>query len=103
MMVVDIELTRRADGHYIARALHLPEVAVEAGTREAALEQMRILLLARRQSGVEIVQLDLDDAKIEGVPSTTWPRHAGAFPDDAAYQEMLAEGLITKLSSRNAE
>ena len=88
-MLVDIELTHRTDGHYVARTLHHPEIVVEAATREAALEQMRVILLARRQDGIEVVQLDLGDAEIS--PSAAWPRHAGAFADDAAYQEMLAE------------
>jgi hypothetical protein len=89
MMVVDIELTRQADGHYVARAFYLPEIVVEAATRDAALEQMRAALLARRRAGVEVVQLDLGD--LDEPPSAEWPRHAGAFADDAAYQEMLAE------------
>ena len=61
-MVVDIDLTRRVDGHYVARAFYLPEIVVEAATRDAALQQMRDALLARRRAGVEVVQLDLSDA-----------------------------------------
>jgi hypothetical protein len=41
MMVVDNELTRRADGHYVARAFYLPEIVVEAATRDAPFEQTR--------------------------------------------------------------
>jgi hypothetical protein len=88
-MIVDIELTRRTDGRYVARALHLPDVVVEAASRDAALEQMRDALVARQQSGVEIVRLDIGDAP--GAPVTTWPPLSGAFPDDAVYREMLAE------------
>ena len=46
-------------------------------------------LVARRRSGVELVQIDIGD---EGqAVGAAWPRHAGAFPDDEAYHEMLAE------------
>ncbi len=88
-MIVDIELTRRADGYYVARALHIPNMVIEAESRDAALEQMRATLVSRRQAGVELVQLDIGDEG-ETVPAT-WPRHAGAFPDDEAYREMLDE------------
>jgi hypothetical protein len=88
-MLIDVELTRRADGYYVARALQIPEVVVEAPSRDAALAQMRTALLTRRQAGVEVVQLDLSDASAAAIPG--WPRHAEAFADDAAYQEMLAE------------
>ena len=88
-MRIDVELTRRADGHYVARALQIPEVVIEAGSRDAALAQLRAALLARRRTGGELVQIDLGDAD-EVVPPD-WPRHAGAFPDDDAYREMLAE------------
>jgi hypothetical protein len=88
-MIVDIELTRRADGYYVARALHIPNMVIEAESRDAALEQMRATLVSRRQAGVELVQLDIGDEG-ETVPAT-WPRHAGAFPDDEAYREMIDE------------
>jgi len=88
-MIVDIELTRRADGYYVARALHIPNMVIEAESRDAALEQMRATLVSRRQAGVELVQLDIGDEG-ETVPAT-WPRHAGTFPDDEAYREMLDE------------
>ena len=88
-MIVDVELTRRADGYYVARVLHIPDVVIEAASRDEALEQMRAALVSRRRSGVELVQIDIGDDG-ETVLST-WPRHAGAFPDDEAYREMLAE------------
>jgi hypothetical protein len=88
-MLIDVEVTQHADGHYVARALQIPDMEIEAASREAALEQMRAALVARRRSGVELIQIDIGDAD-ETVP-TNWPRHAGAFPDDDAYREMLAE------------
>ena len=88
-MRIDVELTQRADGHYVARALQIPDVVIEAASRDAALEQMRAALVALRRSGVELVQIDIGDED-EGVPAG-WPRHAGAFPDDDAYREMLEE------------
>ena len=88
-MIIDVELTRRADGHYVARALQIPDMVIEATSRDAALEQMRAALLARRRSGVELVQIDIGDEG--GTGRAAWPRHAGAFPDDEAYREMLAE------------
>ncbi len=88
-MLIDVEVTQHADGHYVARALQIPDVVVEVPSRDAALEQMRAALVAHRRSGVELVQIDIGDTD-ETVP-TDWPRHAGAFPDDDAYREMLAE------------
>jgi hypothetical protein len=88
-MLINVELTQRADGQYVARALQIPDVVIEAASRDVALEQMRAALVARRRSGVELVQIDISDEG-ETAP-TSWPRHAGAFPDDAAYREMLAE------------
>jgi hypothetical protein len=89
-MVVDVELTRRASDHYAARALQFPEVIVEAGSREAALAQLRAALLARRRPDTEIVQITIEPGSSAATP-TTWPQHAGAFPDDDAYRTMLAE------------
>jgi hypothetical protein len=88
-MIIDVELLRRADGLYVARALQVPDVIVEAPSRDDALEQMRAALLARRRSGIELVQFDIggeDNAVV-----SAWPRHAGAFPNDEVYHEMLAE------------
>lgn len=85
-MVVDIELTRQAHDHYIARALQFPEVIIEAGSREAALIQIREALVARRNAGSEIVQITIEPNDI----ALPWPRHAGAFPDDDLYRSMLA-------------
>ena len=88
-MLIDVELTQRPDGHYVARALQMPDVIIEAASRDAALEQMRAALVARRHAGIELLQIDIGD-EAETVPEG-WPRHAGAFPDDDAYREMLAE------------
>ncbi|MFV9503926.1 MAG: hypothetical protein AB4911_05095 [Oscillochloridaceae bacterium umkhey_bin13] len=88
-MIIDIELTRRSPEHYSARALQFPDIKVEASSREAALMQIREVLIARRQAGVEIVQITLEPDKTP-LPAA-WPRHAGAFPDDDAFHTMLAE------------
>jgi hypothetical protein len=88
-MIVDIELTRRAHDRYVARALQFPDVEVEAASREAALAQIREALTARRQAGAEIVQITIENGS--AALQTTWPRHAGAFPDDHAYRSMLAD------------
>lgn len=88
-MVVDIEVTRRPNGRYVARALSVPGVIVEAASREAALEQMRKTLVVRQQSGVEIVRLDIGE--VQGFAAGAWPPLSGAFPNDDVYQEMLAE------------
>jgi hypothetical protein len=88
-MVVDIELTRQAADHYIARALQFPDVTVEAASREAALAQIRAALVARRSAGTEIVQITIESSGTP--PQPVWPLHAGAFPDDEAYQTMLRE------------
>lgn len=88
-MVVDIEVTRRPDGRYVARALYIPGVIVEAASRDAVLTQMRDTLVARQQSGVEIVQLDIGEAS--GLAVAAWPPLSGAFSDDEVYREMLTE------------
>lgn len=88
-MLVDIEVTRRPDGQYVARALAIPGVIVEAASREAALDQMRKTLVLRQQAGVEIVRLDIGE--VQGLSNVTWPPLSGAFPNDEVYQEMLAE------------
>lgn len=88
-MVVDIELTRRATDRYVARALQFPDVIVEAASRDDALSQIRAALAARRRADTEIVQITVDLVSAAG--SAAWPRHAGTFPDDEAYQTMLAE------------
>jgi hypothetical protein len=88
-LLVDVELTRRAADRYVARALLFPDLVVEAESRDAALGRLRAALRARRQAGVELVQITLDDeASPTGEP---WPSHAGAFPDDELYHDMLAE------------
>jgi hypothetical protein len=89
MMTVDIELTRRANDTYTARALQFPDVIVEAASRDSALARIREALIERRRSGAEIIQLSIDDGN--AAPQPTWPRHAGDFPDDETYQSMLAE------------
>jgi hypothetical protein len=88
-MIVDIEVTRRPDGRYVARALHIPGVIVEGVSRDAALQQMRDTLVARQQSGVEIIGLDIGE--LPGLSVAPWPPFSGAFPDDEVYREMLAE------------
>lgn len=88
-MIVDIELTRQANEHYVARALQFPEVVVEAVSREAALAQIREALTARRRAGTEIVQISIENGS--AALQSIWPRHAGTFPDDEAYHTMLAE------------
>jgi len=88
-MIVDIELTRRSDDRYVARALQFPDVEVEAVSREAALAQIREALTARRRAGSEIVQITIENGS--AALQTAWPRHAGAFPDDEVYRTMLAD------------
>jgi hypothetical protein len=88
-MVVDIEVTRHPDGRYVARVLHIPGIIVEAASRDAVLNQMRATLVARQQSGVEIVQLEIGD--VPGLNALPWPPLSGAFPNDEVYREMLAE------------
>lgn len=88
-MVVDIELIRRSHDRYVARALQFPDVEVEAVSREAALARIREALTARRRAGSEIVQITIENGS--AAVQTAWPRHAGAFPDDAAYRTMLAD------------
>ena len=88
-MVVDVEVTRRPDGRYVARALHIPGVIVEALSRDAALDQLRDALVARQREGVEIVRLDLGE--VPGPPVASWPPLSGAFVNSELYSEMLAE------------
>lgn len=87
-MLIDVEVMRRSDGHYIARVLQLPDIVAEAETREAVLAHVRAAMLARRRAGVELVRLEIGESSDDGL----WagPRHAGSFPDDDAYKSMLA-------------
>ncbi len=84
-MLFDIELTQKAPDRYVARALLLPDVVVEAASRAEALDRVREAIRARKQAGVEIVQVVVDDE----ARSPSWRKHAGAFPDDELYNQML--------------
>jgi Asp-tRNA(Asn)/Glu-tRNA(Gln) amidotransferase A subunit family amidase len=85
-MLFDIELTQKAHNRYIARVLLLPDVVVEAATRAEALDRVRAAIRAREKAGVEIVQVAIDD---EARSPSTWRKHAGEFPDDELYEQML--------------
>jgi predicted dinucleotide-utilizing enzyme len=52
----------------VARALQIPDVVIEAASHDAALEQMRAALVARRRAGVELLQIDIGD-EAETVPT----------------------------------
>ena len=86
-MLFDIEVTQKTPNRYVARVLLLPDVIVEAATRAEALERVRAAIHARKQAGVEIVQVAVDDETQP--PSSPWRKHAGAFPDDELYAQML--------------
>ncbi len=85
-MLFDIELTQKAPNRYVARVLLLPDVVVEAASRAEALDRIRAAIRAREKAGVEIVQVAIDD---EARSPSTWRKHAGAFPDDELYEQML--------------
>jgi Asp-tRNA(Asn)/Glu-tRNA(Gln) amidotransferase A subunit family amidase len=85
-MLFDIELTQKAPNRYIARVLLLPDVVVEATSRSEALDRVRAAIRAREKAGVEIVQVAIDD---ETRSPSAWRKHAGAFPDDELYDQML--------------
>jgi Asp-tRNA(Asn)/Glu-tRNA(Gln) amidotransferase A subunit family amidase len=89
-MVLDVELTHQPGGRYRARVVLWPEVAVEADSRDEALDRIQDAIRARREAGVEIVQVSVDDVAQQAL-SGEWRRHAGAFPDDDLYQQMLEE------------
>ena len=89
-MVIDVELTHTASDRYIARVLLWPDVVVEASSRSEALEQVSTAIRERRSSGVEIVQLVLDDSS-DTVRAIPWRKHAGSFPADELYEQMLNE------------
>jgi hypothetical protein len=88
-MVFDVELTHPAADRYVARVLLWPDVVVEAASREAALEQIGEAIRRRRDAGVEIVQVIVDDPISSAAP--TWRKHAGTFPEDELYEQMLDE------------
>src|SRR4051812_29362586 len=89
-MLIDVEITHTASDRYIARVLLWPDVVVEASSRSEALEQVSTAIRERRSSGVEIVQLVLDDSP-EAVRTIPWRKHAGSFPSDELYEQMLNE------------
>jgi hypothetical protein len=88
-MVFDVELTHPATDRYVARVLLWPDVVVEATSREAALEQIGEAIRQRRDAGVEIVRVIVDDPGSSAAPA--WRKHAGTFPEDELYEQMLDE------------
>jgi Asp-tRNA(Asn)/Glu-tRNA(Gln) amidotransferase A subunit family amidase len=89
-MVLDIELTPQPSGRHVARVLLWPNVVVEAASRDEALDRIQDAIRTRRQAGVEIVRVAVDeDASTQA--TRTWRKHAGTFPDDELYQRMLDE------------
>jgi hypothetical protein len=83
----DIELTQKAPERYVARVLLLPDIVVEAASRSEALDRARAAIRARKEAGVEIVQVIVDEEAES--PTAPWRKHAGAFPDDELYEQML--------------
>lgn len=89
-MVLDVELIHQPSGHYVARVLLWPNVIVEAPSRDEALDRIQDAIRARRQAGVEIVRVAVDE-DVAARATHTWRKHAGLFPDDDLYQRMLEE------------
>jgi hypothetical protein len=89
-MVFDVELTHPAADRYIARVLLWPDVVVEAPSREEALEQIGEAIRQRRDAGIEIVQVIVDDP-VGASATSPWRKHAGTFPEDELYEQMLDE------------
>ena len=83
-MVLDVELTHQPGGRYVARVLLWPTVVVEAASRDEALDRIRDAIRARRQTGVEIVRVAVDEEAALQAPYA-WRQHAGSFPDDELY------------------
>jgi uncharacterized protein YoaH (UPF0181 family) len=88
-MQLDVEITQPAHDRFVARVLVMPDLVVEGASRTEAIELIRDAIRMRRQAGVEIVQVNIDDDSPSGVSS--WRRHAGAFPEDKLDQAMRAE------------
>ena len=89
-MVLDIELTHQPSGRYIARVVLWPNVVVEAASRAEALDRIQDAIRERRQAGVEIVRVAVDEGT-EPQATYIWRKYAGTFPDDELYQRMLDE------------
>ena len=87
-MVFDVELTLIEADRYRARVLLLPEITAEAASRDEALDKIRSAIVARHNAGAEIVRVAIDE--LTGEITGNWRKHAGAFPDDDLYQQMLA-------------
>jgi hypothetical protein len=77
-------------------------VEVAAVSREAALAQIREALTARRRAGSEIVQIAIENGS--AARQTTWPRHAGTFPDDVyGYRTRMGMYTVCRRSSPPAQ
>jgi predicted RNase H-like HicB family nuclease len=108
VMSYDILLEKVENNGYTARVWGWPEIAVQAATREEAMERVSAALRKQLQD-VEIVRLDLETAehplaRFAGmwVDDPTfddfvtemkgpWARWAGVFEDDPQFDDMLAE------------
>lgn len=100
-MIVDVEVTEHPSGRVVARMLLWPDVVVEAGSRAEALAAIQAAIQARRETGIEIVQLAVDEPS-SAAPGD-WRKHAGAFADDELYQQMLHEVQRQRMSDDAAD
>ena len=82
----DILLENLDKKGYTARVLAWPDCVVEAPTREAALMQIRAMIL-ERLAKAEIVTLEIQPEEV----NHPWLKFAGMWKDDPDFDEFQAE------------
>jgi predicted RNase H-like HicB family nuclease len=93
-VTTSVLVTRRAENHYIARALLLPEVVAQGATEAEAVSQLQSALQQLQQHS-RVIEVDLPLP----IPATAhpWQRFAGmwqADPDWNGFLRALADARI---------
>lgn len=85
-MTVNVLVQPSSEKGYTAAVLGWPDLAVEAQTKEEALEKLRAELTRRLAKG-EIVSLEIEPVNGEH----PWMKFAGMWKDEPMFDEVLEE------------
>jgi hypothetical protein len=85
-MTVNVLVQPSSEKGYTAAVLGCPDLAVEAQTKEEALEKLRAELTRRLAKG-EIISLQIEPANGEH----PWMKFAGMWKDDPMFDEVLED------------
>jgi hypothetical protein len=98
-MSYPILLRSKPKNGYVATALTLSNIEVEAPTREQALSEIRQVILDTLAQG-EIIDLEISES--EPIIASTYEELSGMFKDDPTFPEFLEE-VEKYRTARNAE